>query len=57
MKKTHLSQIMNPRTGKWVKTSGQLGKTILNNYLNILNNNMYGGAQLKGDNLQYINRI
>lgn len=53
MSRAPLNKIMNPRTGRWVKTSRELGKTILNNYLS----NMYGGAKLTGENITYINDI
>ena len=57
MPHTHLNKIMNPRTGRWVQTSRQQGKTVLNNYLNIMHNNMYGGGKLTGDNVTYIDRV
>jgi hypothetical protein len=38
------NKIKNPSTGRFVNTNSNLGKTIINNYLNILNTNQLGGT-------------
>uniref|UniRef100_A0A6C0ENL8 Endonuclease/exonuclease/phosphatase domain-containing protein n=1 Tax=viral metagenome TaxID=1070528 RepID=A0A6C0ENL8_9ZZZZ len=38
------SKIVNPKTGRWVNTSTKLGKTIINNYLNMFDSPHSGGA-------------
>ena len=40
------SQIQNPETGKWVNVNGKVGKKVLNNYVNHLDQFSIGGGLL-----------
>ena len=41
------NKIKNPTTGRFVNINSKLGKTIINNYLNILNTDQLGGSNLR----------